>query len=170
MTVHAIEGLVVGVAEGDRITVNSYGTEVRVRLYGVAAPQMAKIDKVTGWYKGGQPYGDEAFRALSSKVLHQKVRVEIRKTVSVENDPQQIAIAVVYLDGRNINMEMLAEGWVWAYRRFTNRVDYAHFLAIERSARGKKNGLWLQDEPQPPWEFKPEARARMRPMGSSRNP
>jgi micrococcal nuclease len=166
MPVHVLEGLVVGVAEGDRITVNSYGTEIHVRLYGVAAPQTRKLDKYTGWYKPGQPYSEEAFRALSSKILHQQVRIEIRRTLFSKDDPQQLALAIVYLDGRNINTEMLAEGWGWVYKRFMSRMDYAHYSFAERVARERKSGLWIQDHPQPPWEFKPELKARMKRSGS----
>lgn len=152
-----LEGLVVGVAEGDRLTVNSYGNEIHVRLYGIAAPQTAKIDTFTGLYKAAQPYGDDAFRALSNKVLHQQVKVEIRRTlVAKKDDQKQIALAVIYLDGRNINMEMVADGWAWAYRKFADRVDYAHYSAAQRLAKAKKNGLWLQDDPQPPWCYKPQ--------------
>ncbi|MCM0083288.1 thermonuclease family protein [Geomonas sp. Red32] len=153
-----VEGLVVGVAEGDRITVNSFGTEIHVQLYGIAAPQPARMDKYTGWYKPGQPYAEEAFRALSSKILHQVVKVEIRRNIVLKND--QVALAVVYLDHRNINLEMLAEGWGWAYRRFLNRADHAHYLGAEKYARSKKTGLWSQDNPQAPWDYRPNVRLR----------
>ncbi|HJV64192.1 MAG TPA: thermonuclease family protein [Geomonas sp.] len=156
----SMDGLVVGVSEGDRLTINSFGTEIRVKLYGMIAPQAPKIDKTTGWYKPGQPYAEEAFRALSSKVLHQQVRVEIRRTLI--NKDEQIALAVVYVDGRNINMEMIAEGWAWVDRKFMTRMDYAHYMAAERLARARKDGLWVQEHPQPPWEFKPEFRIRNR--------
>ncbi|HJV33835.1 thermonuclease family protein [Geomonas sp.] len=155
-----VDGLVVGVTEGDRLTVNSSGTEIRVRLYGVATPQPPKIDRTTGWYKPGQPYAEEAFRALSSKVLHQQVRVEIRRTLV--NKDEQIALAVVFLDGRNINMEMIAEGWGWVDRRFLSKMDVGHYTVVEKLARAHKDGLWVQERPQPPWEFKPEFRIRNR--------
>ncbi|QWV95263.1 thermonuclease family protein [Geomonas oryzisoli] len=157
---HIIEGLVVGVSEGDRLTVNSYGTEIPVRLYGVAAPQTAKIDKFTGWYKPGQPYSEDAFRALSLKVLHQTVRIEIRETLVYKTEPTQVAVAVVYLDGRNINLEMLNDGWAWANRRLLTRGDHPHYMGIERMARARRMGLWAQENPQPPWEFKPHVKLK----------
>lgn len=152
----------VGVAEGDRITVNSFGTEIHVRLYGVAAPQTAKVDKFTGSYKAGQPYAEDAFRALSTKVLHQQVKVEIRKTLIFKGETQQMAVAIVYLDGRNINLEMLSEGWGWSYRKFVNKPDFPQYLAAEKLARSKKNGLWLQEHPLPPWDFKPQLKIKAR--------
>lgn len=158
--VSVLEGLVVGVAEGDRLTVNSFGTEIPVRLYGIAAPQTAKVDKFTGWYKPGQPYAEDAFRALSIKVLHQQVKVVIHSTLLSKTDPTQVAVAVVYLDGRNINMEMLGDGWAWADSRFLSRVDHPRYMTAERIARNRKNGLWAQENPQPPWSFKPQIKIR----------
>lgn len=155
-----IEGLVVGVSEGDRITVNSFGTEIPVRLYGIAAPQMAKIDKFTGWYKPGQPYAEDAFRALSIKVLHQVVKIEVKQTLLFKTEPTQLAVAVVHLDGRNINLEMIQEGWAWSYRRLLNRMDHPQYYAMERMARARHNGLWAQPNPQAPWDFKPHVKSK----------
>ena len=156
-----LEGLVVGVSEGDRLTVNSFGTEIQVSLYGVVTPHTARVDKFTGWYKAGQPYAEDAFRALSIKVLHQQVQVEIRQMLVHKQNSKQMALAVIYLDGRNINLEMLSDGWGWAATRFMSRADHAHYHAVQRSARSRKMGLWLQDNPQPPWEFKPDLRIKM---------
>lgn len=161
--VSILEGLVVGVSEGDRITINCLGTEIPVQLYGFAAPQTVKIDKYTGWYKTGQPYAADAFRALSTKVLHQKVRVEIRDVVDVQKgESKGLAIAVVYQDGRNINLEMLTEGWGWVYRKNLHNTDFAQYAAAEKQARARKHGLWLQDNPTAPWHFQPRLRAPVR--------
>lgn len=155
-----IEGLVVGLSEGDLITVNSFGTEIKVRLYGIAAPQTAKVDKFSGWSKAGQPYAEEAFRALSIKVLHQQVKIEIRNTLVYKNDPKQVALAVVYLDGRNINLEMVADGWAWAYQKSASKAEYPRYLAAEKKARAKRQGLWMQGIPQAPWDFQPQLRIK----------
>jgi micrococcal nuclease len=158
--INTLEGLVVGVTEGDHITVNSFGTEIDVLLYGIAAPQTAKVDKFTGWYKPGQPYAEEAFRALSIKVLHQQVKVEIRRTIVNERNSKQLALAVIYLGGRNINLEMAADGWAWVYKKLIDRKDLPEYLAAEKHARTKKHGLWLQENPLAPWEFKPKVTVR----------
>jgi len=149
-----LEGIVVGVSEGDRITVNSFGTEIFVRLYGIAAPQTAKVDKFTGWHKAGQPFAEDAFRALSIKVLHQQVQLEIRRTLVFKNGARQMALAVVHLGGRNINLEMVADGYAWAYRALADGPNIHGYLAAEKYARSRNNGLWRQENPQPPWEFK----------------
>jgi endonuclease YncB( thermonuclease family) len=156
---------VVGVSEGDRLTVNSFGTEINVQLYGIAAPQTAKVDKFTGWSKAGQPYAEEAFRALSIKVLHQQVKIEIRRTLVFKNDTKQVALAVVLLDGRNINLEMVADGWGWADKKAATKRDFSEYLAAQKSARAKRIGLWNQGIPQPPWEFQPQLKINIKPHG-----
>lgn len=164
--VSVFDGLVVGVSEGDRITVNHRGKELMVQLYGVAAPQTVKMDKYTGWYKTGQPYAEDAFRALSTKVLHQVVRVEVRGTLVKKGDANStLAVAIVSVEGRNVNLEMLSEGWVWVYRKYLDRTDLPAYLSAERQARARKNGLWIQESPVPPWHFQPKLRAATRKPG-----
>jgi len=165
-----LEGLVVGVSEGDLLTVNSFGTEIHVRLYGIAAPQTAKVDKFTGWSKAGQPYAEEAYRALSIKVLHQQVQVEIRRTMVSNNDPTQVALAVVFLDGRNINLEMVNDGWAWAYKKIASKQDFPQYLAAQKSARAKRIGLWIQGIPQAPWDFQPQLRVKPKSHVNSSSP
>jgi micrococcal nuclease len=160
-----IEGLVVGVSEGDQLTVNAFGTEIHVRLYGIAAPQTAKVDKFTGWSKAGQPYAEEAFRALSVKVLHQQVKVVVRSTFVFKTEPKQVALAIVYLDGRNINLEMVNDGWAWAYKRFSSHTDFLEYHVAEKRARIKRIGLWMQGIPQAPWEFQPQLRIKPKKHG-----
>ena len=163
--ISTLEGLVVGLSEGDQITVNSFGTEIKVRLYGIAAPQTAKVDKFSGWSKAGQPYAEEAFRALSIKVLHQQVKVEIRNTLVSKDDTKQLALAVVYLDGRNINLEMVADGWAWAYKKLASKEDFGKYQAAEKQARARRTGLWMQGIPQAPWEFLPELKIKPKQHG-----
>jgi micrococcal nuclease len=73
------QGLVKHVADGDTVTVvTDEGTKLKVRLYGIDAPETAKMNHRTGVVsKPGQPYGNEAYRALESKVLGKRVKVQI---------------------------------------------------------------------------------------------
>ena len=145
-----VYGLVTGTTDGGHLTVNGNGTEIPVKLYCVEAPVMTKVRKDRPWLaKSGQPFAGRAFMALSNKVLHKQVRIDILKI-----DRKRRAVAIVYLDGRNINLEMVAEGWGWASRKCQKRPPDAEYVAAEERARARKAGLWAQDNPQPPWEFK----------------
>ena len=62
------EGIVKKVADG--------GTKLKVRLWGIDAPETAKVNRRTGVVsKPGQPFGEEAYRGLERKVLGKRVRV-----------------------------------------------------------------------------------------------
>lgn len=150
-----LEGIVVNVTDGDHLTVSNDGTEIDVRLYGIDAPIITKLNKNKPWLsKQGQPFAARAFMALANKVLHKQVRLEI-----MHIDRHGRAVAIVLVDGRTINHEMVAEGWAWACQKQCDR-EYVH---AEEEARLKKLGLWVQNNPQPPWEFR-----KMVKMGNKR--
>jgi len=56
-------------------------------------------------------------------------------------DRYKRAVSVILLDGRNINKEMVADGWAWAYRQYLDRAYTSEYIQAEKQARGKKLGL-----------------------------
>lgn len=74
-----IEGIVTKVSDGDTINVtDDLGTKVKVRLYGIDAPETEKVNKDTGELsKPGQLYGSEAEKALQGKIGGRKVRLVV---------------------------------------------------------------------------------------------
>lgn len=149
--IRIIEGIVVKVSDGDTINVqDSYGTKVKVRLYGIDAPETEKSNKKTGRVsKPGQPYGEEAYQALNSKIYRKQVKLEIMAV-----DQYKRSVGIVYLNGKNINQEMVAEGYAWAYRQYLDRPHASEYIQAEERARVKRLGLWQQNNPEPPWEFR----------------
>jgi endonuclease YncB( thermonuclease family) len=109
--IRTIEGIVTKVSDGDTIQVmDSLGTKVKVRFYGIDCPETEKSNKKTGRVsKSGQPYDEEAYRALQGKLQRQRVRLDVMDT-----DRYGRTVSIVWLDDRNINIEMVAEGWAWA--------------------------------------------------------
>jgi len=77
--IRTIEGIVTKVSDGDTINVTDpQGTKVKVRLYGIDAPETPKGNKKTGRIsKPGQPYGDEAWQALEAKIYRKRVRLDV---------------------------------------------------------------------------------------------
>jgi endonuclease YncB( thermonuclease family) len=98
------EGVVRHVADGDTVTVvTDEGTKLKVRLYGVDAPEIQHVNRRTGIVsKPGQPYGEEAYRTLENKVLGKRVKVKI-----IDVDRYRRTVAVIYLGDRDINREMV---------------------------------------------------------------
>jgi endonuclease YncB( thermonuclease family) len=143
-----VEGVVRAVYDGDTLLLSPPGgSRLKVRLYGIDAPETAKPDKP------GQPFGGAAKRALLSKVMGKQVSAEV-----VEIDQYQRLVAVVRYLGRDINREMVAEGMAWAYRQLLEGPHASHYLGAESRARSGRIGLWRDANPQPPWEFRQGAR------------
>ncbi len=149
--IRIIEGIVTKVTDGDTINVSDdQGTKVKVRLYGIDAPETKKSNKKTGHVsKPGQPYGEEAWKALESKVYRKRVKLE-----AMDIDRYKRLVSLVWLGSRNINREMVIEGYAWAYKQYLDRPYKSDFIRAEAEARQKSLVLWQQTTPQPPWEFR----------------
>lgn len=155
--IRSVEGMVTRVSDGDTVNVqNVSGTKLRVRLYGIDAPETEKRNKKTGWVsKRGQPYGEESWRALETKVSGKWVKVEV-----LDIDRYRRLVSIIWLMGRNINREMVAEGLAWAYRQYLDTPYASDFIDHEDKARARGVGLWKQPNPEPPWEFRKRMRVR----------
>jgi endonuclease YncB( thermonuclease family) len=134
-----IEGKVVRVADGDTLTVlDDAHTQHKIRLWGIDAPE------------SGQAFGNRAKQALGEKVFGKMVRVQV-----VDHDRYGRTVGKVVLGDRQINLEMVQDGYAWDYRQFDRRHEYA---AAERDAREHRRGLWADKEPVPPWDWRREKR------------
>lgn len=139
-----IQGMVREVYDGDTLLlVSKSDGRVKVRLYGIDAPETRKPDRP------GQPFGSQSRRVLMYKLLGREVRLEVR-----ERDQYQRAVAVVYQGGRDINAEMVAEGMAWAYRHYLEGAYASRYIGLEEQARRRRLGLWRDHNPKPPWEFR----------------
>ena len=139
-----VEGVVRAVYDGDTILlVTRESSRLKIRLYGVDAPETAKPDKP------GQPFGEAAKRALLIKIMWKKVSAEV-----VDIDQYQRAVAVIRYAGRDINREMVVEGMAWAYRQYLQGAYASEYLNAESRAHSLRSGLWQDTNPLPPWEFR----------------
>jgi endonuclease YncB( thermonuclease family) len=139
-----VEGTVTRVSDGDTlILVTGEGTKLKVRLYGIDAPEV-RHEKIPG-----QPFGKEARTALKALALGRKVTLEI-----LDIDTHRRMVGIVRKSGVDINREMVRSGLAWAYRRYLSAPYASEYIAAEKEARGRRLGLWKQDNPDPPWKFK----------------
>jgi endonuclease YncB( thermonuclease family) len=81
----------------------------------------------------GQPWGKRAKEALSALVLSRAVRV-----AAAGLDRYGRTLGRVYVDGKNVNAEMVRTGDAWAYRQYPTGMS---LLAVEGQAREGKRGL-----------------------------
>jgi endonuclease YncB( thermonuclease family) len=148
----SIEGVVTYVSDGDTLWVRTAEhRKLKVRLYGIDAPEVRHRDKP------GQPFGREAATALRSKVRGEHVSVEVR-----DIDQYGRLVGIVRFEGRDINLEMVNEGWAWAYRAYLERPYASEYIEAEKKARADRLGLWKEANPQPPWEFRRSVRDKIR--------
>lgn len=141
-----IEGMVRAVYDGDTVLLATREeSRLKVRLYGIDAPETKKPDKP------GQPYGDISRRTLMYKVMGRRVTAEI-----VDIDQYKRAVAIIRYEGRDINREMVSEGMAWAYRQYLQGPYESEYIGSETRARSRRAGLWRESNPQPPWEFRKE--------------
>src|SRR5579859_2002605 len=127
-------GKVVGIADGDTVTVLIEKTQHRIRLQHIDAPE------------SHQDYGKKSKQALADKVFGKEVTIKW-----TNRDKYKRILGVIYFGDRNVNLEMVKEGWAWHYVHFSKDRDYAK---AEKEAKENKAGLWAGKDPIPPWEFR----------------
>jgi endonuclease YncB( thermonuclease family) len=130
-----ISGQVVGVSDGDTITVLDAGKkQTRVRLAQIDAPEKR------------QDFGVASKDALSGLVYGKPVTVEVETT-----DRYGRTVGKVLVGGIDANLEQVKKGMAWVYRQYAKDQTY---FAAEGAAKAAKLGLWSRPDAVPPWEFR----------------
>jgi hypothetical protein len=62
-------------------------------------------------------------------------------------------------DGRSLNRELVREGYAWWYKQYSKDASLG---VLEGEARAAKRGLWADQNPVPPWEWRAASRIRRR--------
>ena len=135
------EGRVVGVRDGDTITVlDSSNANHRIRLLGIDAPEK------------GQPFGSRSEENLSEAIFNRVVTIEWSK-----HDRYGRIVGKVVLEGQDICLEQIKTGRAWHYKYYQDdqtREDRELYAAAEIAARATTVGLWIDPNPIPPWDFR----------------
>lgn len=126
-------GQVVKVVDGDSLIVQSGGEEVEIRLYGVDAPEYH------------QPYGKEADRFVRQMAGQGK---EV-KIYPKGKDKHGREVVRVFVDKKELNLEIIKAGLAWWYARYAPLMT--HYYDAQKEAQKARRGLWLEDDPEPPW-------------------
>ena len=157
--IRTVTGTVTKVSDGDTIHVTTpEQTKLRVRLYGIDAPETPKINQRTGKVnKPGQPYGEESWKALEGKIMGKQVRLEI-----LDIDKYRRMVCMVWLDDRNINLEMVREGYAEAFTEYLKPPYRAEFMKAEQEARSGGKNIWSLLEHERPREFRKRLKERGR--------
>ena len=131
-------GKVVGIADGDTITVMRDGREqVKIRLYGIDAPE------------SGQAFGKVSKRNLSAMVHGRSVQVEV-----MDMDRYGRTVARIFVDGEDVNAAQLLSGHAWLFKQYCKDWVCGEWVGLEAEARSNDAGLWADKDPTPPWQWR----------------
>lgn len=134
----AWEARVVAVADGDTITVEpaAGGDRIKIRLHGIDAPERK------------QPYGEAARGFVFDVSLYKTVDVE-----ELYTDRYKRTVAIINLpDGKSLQASILEAGLAWVWPRYCR--DCPEWEALQEKAQKGKRGLWVDENPIQPWEWR----------------
>jgi endonuclease YncB( thermonuclease family) len=136
-----ITGQVVGVADGDTITVlDADKVQHKIRLAGIDAPEKK------------QAFGNRSKESLSDMVFDKTGNVETEK-----RDRYGRRIGKVLFNGQDVNLVLVERVMAWFYRQYQREVspiDRKLYEAAEDAAKAAKRGLWRDADPVAPWDFR----------------
>ena len=141
--IHAetLTGRVVGIADGDTLTLlDDTKTQHKIRLSGIDSPEKS------------QPFGQHCKKSLSDLAYDRVATVETTKL-----DRYGRAIGKVWVDSLDVNLEQIQRGCGWHYKKYQNEQildDRLSYNSAEESARAGKIGLWADNDPVPPWDWR----------------
>lgn len=130
-----LEGKVVSILDGDTLEIldEKHFTH-RVRLAEIDAPEKS------------QAFGNQAKAVLSNKTFFKHVTI-----INKGTDRYGRTLGVVMFGERNINMEMVEEGYAWWYKQYSHDPRYG---TAQNNARLSKKGLWVDPYAVAPWDFR----------------
>lgn len=135
-----LRGVIVHVSDGDTADFRSYeGKELRLRFFGIDAPESS------------QEFGAESRRYTTQRLLKQPVEV-----FPQYDDQYGRSVAMVFLNGKDFCLELIAKGYAWHWARYYDNLEYARAMS---QAQASKVGLWgaaasAGYDPIPPWEYR----------------
>lgn len=109
--------------------------------------RFAHIDAPEKKQRGGL----EAQKFLANMIDGRDITVIVNTT-----DRYGRKVADVYYDGHYVNAEMVKNGYAWHYKSFDKPGSkvYQDFQDLEQQARRNRLGIWSDNSPEPPWEYR----------------
>ena len=125
---------VIGISDGDTLTVLHDREPVKIRLAEIDAPEKK------------QPFGTKSKQALSDLCYGKQAEVSPQK-----KDRYGRMVARVRCNGLDASEQQVRDGMAWVFDRYvTDRSLYP----LQDEARAARRGLWADDGAVPPWEWR----------------
>lgn len=140
-----ITGKVISIQDGDTLTLlDMSNTQFRIRIAGIDTPEKT------------QPFGEQAKQHLAQLAFDKLVIATCNK-----KDRYDRWVCFVEANGLDVGLVQLEAGLAWWYRKYAGEQpsqqarDYEQ-AEIVASSNGK--GLWQQQNPVPPWDWRKKSR------------
>ena len=136
----------VKVSDGDTLNVQKVengkfvGEVMKIRMFGIDAPEKT------------QDYGIESKQALEKLVNGKTLEIEEKN-----RDRYGRTVAVVYVNGKNVNEEMVKNGNAWWYQEYDKKDT--KMQAYQENAKKNKLGLFGKRGYVEPWNYRKEKKA-----------
>lgn len=128
-------GKVVGISDGDTITVMHENRGIKIRLAEIDCPE------------SGQPFGKAAKRLTSDLCFGKGVTVQVETTDRYGRTVGHVKLP----DGYDLSEELLSAGLAWHYKKYSDRLDLGK---MELDARAAALGIWSLKDPVAPWDWR----------------
>ncbi len=130
-----LPGQVLRIIDGDSLVLNVNGAQYRVELATIDAPEL------------NQPWGMAAADSLHRTLTGHFV------VVNSKGQAAQLTGEIIFR-GRDVALDLVTDGLAWALPGAADDPKTAVFTAAEDIARQQKRGLWSDDEPIAPWDWR----------------
>lgn len=128
-------GKVIKVLDGDTIDILHNNKPERIRFNGIDAPEK------------GMPHGQKAKQFVLNLTANKVVSVYVNDTDRYGRSIGEIILP----DGKNLNREIVKAGYAWWYWKYSSDATLG---ALEEEARKARRGLWQDNDPIAPWEWR----------------
>lgn len=135
---------VIGISDGDTLTLLVDQRPVKIRLANIDAPE------------SGQAWGNRSKQSLSELCWGKDAAYDTQTV-----DRYGRTVAVVYCGGIEANRAQVERGMAWVYPRYNRDPS---LLQLQEQAKAEQRGLWADREPVPPWEWRKLNRAMQQPL------
>jgi endonuclease YncB( thermonuclease family) len=139
-TAGTLIGNVVGITDGDTLTLLVDRQAYKIRIAGIDAPEKR------------QAWGDKSKANLSRLAFNQGAVAECPKV-----DRWGRQICKVTVNTFDAGLEQIKDGMAWWYRKYAKEQptdEQSVYESAELTAKLKRRGLWADTNPIPPWDFR----------------
>lgn len=128
---------VVGVTDGDTLTVYDQATNVqtKIRISAIDSPEKK------------QAFGQAAKQTLSDLCFNRETTINY-----VDTDRYGRTVADVKCQNIDVGTHMVSLGMAWVYDKYSR--GHVFLYPIQEQAKAARRGLWADSEPVAPWVWR----------------